>query len=248
MKTLREVKDFWHTHINNEYYTGLERASKSYYEEIERKRYRYHYHLRDLFAKLGTTRKGKLLEIGCGIGIDTVMLSKLGFRTTAVDLTSSALGVAQKRNRAYQLGIQYGQSNAEELPFPQGCFDLVYSFGVIHHTPRMDKAVQEIHRVLKTGGKAHVMVYSRFSLVNAIHRLLGLPYESPRNLQDHCPVVICSSKRSARKLFAGFSEVSIHSDYPFTYGMRFFSRFFPTALQRMFGRWIGWHLMIEATK
>ncbi|MEM7395957.1 MAG: hypothetical protein AAF492_26790, partial [Verrucomicrobiota bacterium] len=103
-------------------------------------------------------------------------------------------------------------------------------------------------RVLKPGGKAWIMIYARVSLVNLIHVLFRLPYESPRDLEDHCPVVLRTGVKEARGLFSPFKEVRIHKDYPFTYGMRSISRFVPVALQKMSGRLIGWHLMIEATK
>ncbi len=62
------------------------------------------------------------------------------------------------------------------------------------------------------------MLYHRWSLVNLVHRVLRLPYESPRHRKDHCPVVYTFSRRSARRLFADFSKVDVACAYPFTYG------------------------------
>jgi hypothetical protein len=84
--------------------------------------------------------------------------------------------------------------------------------------------------------------------VNLIHVVGNIPFESPKNLRDHCPVVIRSTKRDVLKLFRGFETVDVHADYPFTYGMRTLSRFFPVPLQAALGRLIGWHLMVEARK
>jgi hypothetical protein len=92
------------------------------------------------------------------------------------------------------------------------------------------------------------MIYHRHSLVDVVHRLLRLPYESPRHLRDHCPVVNRYTRAEARALFAAFTSVHVQTDYPFTYGMRHFSRFIPIAVQRALGRAIGWHLMIDARK
>ena len=249
---LRGVKSFWEQHVNNEYYTREERGTEDYFAEIERRRYAYHYHLPELFERIASrgTADKRLLEIGSGIGIDTLQLAKLGFReVVAVDLTESAIEIATQRAAREGLSnVRFGIGNAEELDFEDGFFDAVYSFGVIHHTPDMARAVSEIHRVLKPGGRAYIMIYHSRSLVAAIHQIFRLPYESPKDLKDHCPVVLRSTRQSARTLFGAFSEVGIHSDYPFTYGMRIMSRWIPVAVQRGLGRWIGWHLMIDARK
>ncbi len=88
--TVENVKDFWESHVNNEYYTAEERGSDAYFTEIEERRYRTHYHLEELFASLHGSH-GRLLEVGCGIGVDSIQLAKCGFDVTAVDLTESAL-------------------------------------------------------------------------------------------------------------------------------------------------------------
>lgn len=245
--TVEAVHDFWESHLNNEYYTSSKRGSLEYFDEIERRRYRWHYHLVELFQELeGST--GKLLEIGCGIGVDSIQLARCGFSVTAVDLTESAIAVAREFAKSRGVQIDFRLGNAECLEFPDSTFDAVYSFGVLHHTPDIETAVKELRRVLKPGGTAFVMLYHKNSLVNAAHRILRLPYESPRNLKDHCPIVYTFSKDDVKRLFESFSEVRVHSDYPTTYGFRHFTFWIPTMFQRFIGRWIGWHLMIRAVR
>ena len=227
--TVDTVRDFWQAHVNNEYYTDAERASDSYFDEIEQRRYDTHYHLPELFASLhgeGQT----LLEVGSGIGVDSIQLAKRGYKVTAVDLTDFRLG------------------NAEGLDFPDASFDAVYSFGVLHHTPDIERSVAEVHRVLRPGGTAYVMLYHRDSLVNLAHRVLRLPYESPVDRNDHCPVVYTFSRGGVRKLFGAFSSVEVHADYPFTYGFGPLTTKLPLAIRRPLGHAIGWHLMITAKK
>ena len=105
MSSLEAVRSFWETHVNNEYYTGAARGSAEYFAEITAKRYRHHYHLPELFERLrreGTEGK-RLLEVGCGIGVDTLSLARLGFReVVGVDLTEAAIGVARQRTAAEQ--------------------------------------------------------------------------------------------------------------------------------------------------
>jgi ubiquinone/menaquinone biosynthesis C-methylase UbiE len=245
--TVQTVKDFWQSHVNNEYYTDASRASDSYFQEIEDRRYGYHYHLRELFSRLAGSR-GTLLEVGCGIGVDSIQLAKCGFDVTAVDLTENALAVAKEFAAQRGVRIDFRLGNAEGLDFPDGSFDVVYSFGVLHHTPDIERSVAEVRRVLEPGGTAYVMLYHRDSLVNLVHKLLRLPYESPRDRKDHCPVVYTFSRRGVRRLFREFSAVSVRAEYPFTFGFGPLGTRTPLWLRRVLGRAIGWHLMITAVR
>src|SRR5688572_3801794 len=89
---LGAVRRFWESHVNNEYYTRAGRGTTPYFDQIEQRRYRWHYHLVDLFRELEGS-SGKLLEIGCGIGMDSVQLARAGFDVTGIDLTESAIEI-----------------------------------------------------------------------------------------------------------------------------------------------------------
>ena len=179
--TVQVVRNFWEDHVNNEYYTRQDRASEAYFDQIRERRYRWHYHLTELFEELsGST--GKLLEIGCGIGVDSIELARCGFEVTAVDLTEAAIDIARQHAEYRGVDISFRVGNAEALNFAEATFDAVYSFGVLHHTPDMVRAIKELHRVLTPGGTAYIMLYHRFSIVALVHRIFNLPYESPKNL------------------------------------------------------------------
>jgi SAM-dependent methyltransferase len=245
--TVETVKNFWESHVNNEYYTDAARASDDYFREIEERRYATHYNLVDLFTKLRGSH-GKLLEVGCGIGVDSIRLARCGFDVTAVDLTESALQVAKEFAARRDVNINFQLGNAEGLDFPDETFDAVYSFGVLHHTPDIEQAVAEVRRVLKPHGTAYVMLYHRDSLVNLVHRAFRLPYESPKDRDDHCPVVYTFSRAGVRRLFAAYSSVSVTAAYPFTYGFGPLTTKTPLWIRRPLGKAIGWHLMIEARR
>jgi SAM-dependent methyltransferase len=245
--TVETVKDFWEGHVNNEYYTDEARASDAYFAEIEERRYATHYHLAELFASLAGSH-GKLLEVGCGIGVDSIQLAKCGFDVTAVDLTENALAVARENATRSGVTIDFRLGNAEGLDFPDETFDAVYSFGVLHHTPDIEAAVAEVHRVLKPGGIAYVMLYARDSVVNAVHKTFRLPYESPKDRNDHCPVVYTYSRSGVKELFKAFSSVDVHADYPFTYGFGPLTTKTPLPMRKALGKAIGWHLMIQARR
>src|SRR5258708_16160082 len=92
------------------------------------------------------------------------------------------------------------------------------------------------------------MRYRRDSRVNLVHRALRLPYESPNDRQDHCPVVYTFSRGGVRRLFRDFSSVEVHSDYPFTYGFGPLTTRLPLGVRRRLGRATGWHPMIPAAR
>jgi ubiquinone/menaquinone biosynthesis C-methylase UbiE len=245
--SVETVREFWQSHVNNEYYTDAVRASDAYFGEIEDRRYRSHYHLRELFTSLEGDDQ-TLLEVGCGIGVDSIQLAKRGFQVTAIDLTENALEIAEQFAQQRGVHVDFQLGNAEGLAFPDETFDAVYSFGVLHHTPDIARSVSELRRVLRPGGTAYVMLYARYSLVNLAHRLLRLPYESPRDRNDHCPVVYTFSRRGVRRLFRNFSQVTVRADYPFTFGFGPLGTRLPLWVRRPFGRAVGWHLMITAVR
>jgi SAM-dependent methyltransferase len=105
----------------------------------------------------------KVLEIGCGLGTDGAQFAKAGADYTGIDLTKASIALAKKRFELAGLKGEFRVSDAENLDFADVTFDVVYSHGVLHHTPDTAKAVREIHRILKPGGRAMVMLYHRGS-------------------------------------------------------------------------------------
>lgn len=103
----------------------------------------------------------KVLEIGCGMGLHTQIMASAGASVTAVDLTSTAIEATTRRLALKGLKAQVAQCDAENLPFANGTFDFVWSWGVIHHSSRTARIVREIARVLSKQGACRIMVYNR---------------------------------------------------------------------------------------
>lgn len=242
------VKDFWNRNVcQTDYIKNQERGTKIFFEESEQLRYHYHYHLLPLFDNLATEYKGgKLLEIGCSMGTDLLQMARRGFSVTGVDLTEAGIDLARQRFALYELSADLEVGDAENLRFEDKSFDVVYSFGVIHHTPDTEKAVQEIHRVLKIGGLAVIMLYYRPSLNYIAHKLLGIPADGSRS--DPVPVAKTYTKKSAMNMFQSYSEINLDVDYLFGTGWGKVNRFMPKSLHRALGKKFGWHLMIRARK
>jgi SAM-dependent methyltransferase len=158
-----DVADFWDRSSCGEVYaTGdsdLER-----YEAHKHARYGLEPYLPE-FARFAEAAGRDVLEIGVGMGADHVELARAQPRTlSGVDLTQAAIEHTRKRLALYGLDSTLQVADAEALPFEAERFDLVYSWGVLHHTPDTGRALDEVWRVLRPGGTARIMIYHTYAL------------------------------------------------------------------------------------
>lgn len=159
--TVEKVRGFWQKHPPQVWYSQKKENTKEYFEDIALNRYNIHYRYLPDVAEFSQWQGKNVLEIGCGIGTDGLQFAKNGAVYTGVDLTERAIGTAKIQFNKFNVSGTFMQANAEKLPFKDNTFDLVYSFGVLHHTPHPQKAFNEVYRVLKPGGKAIIMLYAR---------------------------------------------------------------------------------------
>ena len=243
-----EVRDFWNRNVCQAGLPDSEVGTREFFDEVETIRYRYHYHLQPLFRKIRETvgENGRLLEVGCGMGTDLIQLARMGIQTTGVDLTESGIEMAKGRFELYGLEAELRVADAENLPFEDETFDVVYSFGVLHHTPDTKKAISETQRVLEPGGKAFIMLYYKPSLNYLAHWITGVPFDGSK--KDKCPVERAYTKGEIRKLFNMYDEVHIDIDYLFGTGWGIVNSLTPEFIHRVLGKFIGWHAMIEGRK
>ena len=217
------VHDFWQESSCGEdlYLTGTNREG---YLAQARERYRLEPYIEE-FAAFDSAKDRDVLEIGVGLGADHQRFAEAGARLTGVDLTERAVEHVRRRLALFGLHSNLRTDDAERLSFRDGEFDVVYSWGVIHHSPNTPHAVSEIHRVLRPGGVARVMVYHKWSLVGYMlwlrYGLLRLrPFTSlsevySRHLES--PGTKAYSIEEARLMFASFARVNVrtvltHSD------------------------------------
>lgn len=242
----------------------LEFGTREYFDVIED--YRYRLDAPWMKEAIGFDRyPGKrLLEIGCGTGTDLLQFARGGALVTGVDLTPRSAEIARRRFEVYGLGGEFITGDGEDLSFPDESFDVVYSFGVLHHTPDTRRAVDEIHRILKPGGNAIVMLYHRASLyyfgsIILKHGLLQgeLLKEAPSGIMSRhveysdtecSPLVKAYTRGEARRLFSGFQECEIQVNQLTRRELRPIGRLIPEAMLRWLARNFGWNLLITATK
>ena len=222
------------------------------------------------FADFASGAGRDVLEIGVGMGADHAEWAKARPRSlTGIDLTPRAIGYARRTLAAHGLSSRLELGDAESLPFPENAFDIVYSWGVLHHSPDTPRAVREVHRVLRPGGVAKVMIYHSRSLTGYMlwlryALLAGKPFAPlgaiyARHLES--PGTKAYTVAEARALFARFAEVRVqvrlnHGDLlTGAVGQRHCSvllsaakALWPRSLIRAFLPGHGLYLLIEARK
>ncbi|HMD48414.1 MAG TPA: class I SAM-dependent methyltransferase [Bryobacteraceae bacterium] len=267
---LNRVREYWNSRPCNIRHSPQPVGSREYFDEVEARKYFVEPHIPD-FAEFERWRGLKVLEIGCGIGTDTVNFAMCGARVTAVDLTERSLEVARQRAQVFGVEdqVRFIQANAETLSesVPVEPYDLVYSFGVIHHTPDPENVLKEIRKYLKPSSTVKIMVYNRWSW-KVLWILLtygkGQFWKLDRLIADYseaeegCPVTYSYSRSEARRLLQAHglvvTDVAVDHIFPYSipeyvryeYKTVWYFRWMPKPLFRALERLFGWHLCLTA--
>lgn len=267
---LSKVSEYWNARPCNIRHSPKPVGSREYFEEVEARKYFVEHHI-PRFAQFERWQGKKVLEIGCGIGTDTISFARNGAQVTAVDLTEKSLELARQRARVFGLDHRatFLQANAERLSeyVPVQPYDLVYSFGVIHHTPHPDRVLEEIRKYVTPESTVKIMVYNRWSWKVLwilfvygkgqfwkLNRLIAEYSEA----QTGCPVTYSYSRTSGRRWLEqhGFRVTDVMVDHIFPYSIPeyvqyqyrkvWYLRWMPNFLFRAMERAFGWHLCLTA--
>lgn len=237
--------------------------------EAEAIRYSVDAHI-PAFARFTAARGLRVLEIGVGAGTDFVQWLRAGAEAVGVDLSANSLNEARARVEAEGFNnVELRVADAERLPFADASFDVVYSYGVLHHSPDTQAAIREVHRVLKPGGEARLMIYHVPSwtglMLWAVHGAAKLrPGLTPRRaIYDHLesPGTKAYTLAEARRLLADFEDVQLSTKLlagdllamkPSARYQSLLARaawaLYPRGLIRKFGERLGLGLLITARK
>jgi SAM-dependent methyltransferase len=217
MATKEAVRDYWNEGSCGErlLLSDLDRAG---FEDQASERYRLEPYI-ESFAGFESWKSRKVLEVGIGLGADHQRFVAAGADTCGIDLTPRAVEICRLRLALFGLHSDLRIGDAEQLPFPEEIFDLVWAWGVIHHTPDTAAAIREMQRVLKPGGMVKVMIYHSRSIVGLMlwirYALLrGRPWMKMRDIYSRyleSPGTKAYSVAQARDLFAGFSDLQIET-------------------------------------
>jgi ubiquinone/menaquinone biosynthesis C-methylase UbiE len=247
------------------YGAKYEFATREFFDEVERHRYSEYAPWMPEVMGFERFAGKRLLEIGCGMGTDLLQFARGGARCTGVDLTPRSVEISSLHFGLYGMRADFALADGERLPFDDESFDVVYSNGVLHHTPDTVRAVKEIHRVLRRGGIAKVMLYHRRSLYYWSDIILYRGVLRGHFLRGHSPEEIMSrhveysehearplvkvySRRQARALFKPFAEVKTEVEQMVRKELRFLNPLVSEKLFRRLRQRVGWNVIITAKK
>jgi SAM-dependent methyltransferase len=230
-----------------------DRGTPEFFQEVERTRYELYPWLKSDYLQTDRWNGKQVLEVGVGLGTDHLQLARAGAQLTGVDLTPASINYTRQHLDIHGLRSELSVADAENLPFDDQSFDCVYSFGVLHHTPDMGRAIQEIHRVLRPDGSALVALYNRHSYFYAWRytRFLlrrGGTVEEMRSKIEHGsgnPLVVVSSHRELARAFRVFSQASIEARHLPRHRFPGWLLRLDPALRHLERR-VGWYWMVDA--
>jgi ubiquinone/menaquinone biosynthesis C-methylase UbiE len=269
------VRKFWGTRPCGVTHSAAPAGSHEFFRETEAHRFRIHTDWDHPFLKEAVGfRKytgSRVLEVGCGIGVDALEWAKSGNSVVALDYNLPSCQITRGRFENASTRGFYINGDAENLPFPDESFDIAYSFGVLHHTPGTQKAISEIRRCLKPGGRAIVMLYYKWSAMvwgevlwgsgirrggfwktRSAREVLSRYTEWDSQFEGNVnPLTKAYSKREIRKMFREFGHVQIklHYLWPGHFGpLRRVLPWVPSPWKQRLPGLFGFNAVIEATK
>lgn len=269
----RAAVSLWTDHPCGSTYFGDVALTPEYFAQVEAHRYGEYAPWLKPWVQFDRYRGKAVLEVGCGMGTDALQFARAGAVYHGVDLTPRSIEITRSRFAWEGFAGEIQWADVEQLPFPDETFDLVFSNGVLHHVPDIQRAVDECRRVLRTGGTALVLLYHRRSLFYwaflwlyhgtvrgqlrqySLAQIAALQVESGSN--DPSLKVAAYTRAEVRRMFAGFSAVSIvirhlrENDLPWLPGilrrLPFLRRPVGALLNMLAPIW-GWYLCIRATR
>jgi len=252
--TIDTVYKFWNDRPCNIKHSSKEIGTKEYFEEVTKRKYIVESHILT-FANFPAYKDKLVLEVGCGIGTAAQSFIENGAIYTGVDLSDKSIEIAKQRFDVFHLKGNVFQANIEELDnINDTLFDLVYSFGVLHHTPSIEKSISNIYNMLKPGGEFKMMLYAKnswkyFEIVEGLDQF---------EAQSGVPIANVYTHDEIYTMLKDFNNVKIEQAHIFPYKIEQYKNYvyekkdyfehMPTELFACLEKNLGWHLCITCTK
>jgi len=266
--TINDVAAYWDGRPCNIRHSQKKVGTKDFFQEVSERKYFVESHIRD-FAQFEKWNDVKVLEIGCGIGTAMQSFSQAGAVYTGVDLSVNSIELAKKRVEIFGLNkVTLYVADVEKLStsIPLMKYDLVYSFGVLHHTPDIKQALDEIKHFTSPGTQIKVMLYSKCSTKSLAlwlkyGRKVRFSFNKAVAFQSEaefgCPIANVYTKKDIFKIAsrAGFKITKIYKSHIFPYAIepyvryeykyRWYWKIVPNIIFTKLESLFGWHLLIE---
>lgn len=249
-----KIKKYWNSQPCNIKHGQSELGTPEFFREVSERRYRVEPHIAE-FAGFHLWAGKRVLEIGCGIGSDAEEFAKAGAEYVGIDLSEQS--VILSRNRFNVLGLEgeFHIKDASKSFADLGEFDLVYSYGVIHHFPGIDKIIANVKEVLAPGGEFRFMVYAKNSWKYAMIQKGLDQFEA----QAGCPYAQAFSKDEIRQLLTeGWHVERLRQDHCFMYNVDAYKQgryelepwfeAMSESHRQAVREYLGWHLLVKARK
>lgn len=252
---IKEVEEYWNRRPCNIRHSNEEVGTRKYFDEVEERKYFVEPHIPE-FAEFARWRGKTILEVGCGIGTDAINFVRAGAKYTGLELSSKSMELTQKRFEVYGFNGELILGNIEEnLPaLKNRKFDLVYSFGVLHHTPNIVTALDSIRNHMHEESTLKIMVYARNSWKQA---MIYAGMDQPE-AQNGCPIANSYQKDEIVGILENleFQTLSVRQTHIFPYVVEKYRAYeyekvpwfgaMPEEIFKKVENVLGWHLLIEA--
>lgn len=255
--SLNDVKEFWNSRPCNLRHSNAPVGTRQYFDEVEKRKYFVEPHIPS-FASFNEWKHRRVLEIGCGIGTDAINFVRGGADYTGIELSAESLALAKKRFQIYGLSGRLLEGNAETVDslFKGETFDLIYSFGVLHHTPKIEAALNAIQALMHKDSIFKMMVYADKSWKGA---MIASGLDQPE-AQHGCPIANTYTDVEVINLLNqnGLQAIELKQDHIFPYIVDEYVQYnyvmepwFQVMPQKTFQaleKALGWHLLVTSKK
>ncbi|MEK7728244.1 MAG: class I SAM-dependent methyltransferase, partial [candidate division KSB1 bacterium] len=200
---LKTIANYWNAHIHDLAIAKHSVGTQGFFQDLDEYRFDKLRYLPKVVNFNGYRGK-TILEVGCGIGLDLLRFAQGGAKVFGVDLARQSIELAQKNFALHGAWGEFRLMNGEALEFEDNSFDVVYAHGVLQYTASAEQMVKELHRVLKPGGEAIMMVYNRISWLNALSKIMKVDLE-----HEDAPVLNKYSISAFKQMLAPFAKVRL---------------------------------------
>ena len=246
------VRKYWTDNLHDSAIVRHPVGTREFFEDLDEYHFDKQRHLANVLD-YSYYRQKKVLDLGCGVGVDLARFAKAGAQAIGVDISERAINLAKKNFDYQELQAELLVMDGEHLNFEDDTFDFIYAHGILPYTMDEGQLVREIHRVLKPGGEALLQAYHKHSWMYLLRKVMKVRLE-----HELAPTFRVHTASQIKRLSEPFTKTQlIYERFPvktrlhgglkgMLYNMLFVGAF--NAIPRPLVRRLGWHIVLKAVK